>query len=237
MTGQKDRYSTQEKLWKLDDEQLTTPRHDEMVIDLLTKGQFIFNKYKNPFEIRSYYEVLKYYKNGNEWKYENKFYNNRDIPCGNFILRDRYGDIIESILFEDDPALIQISKDNIAKSIPALKIKTEVPLSARNGFLVGYLDVLLETPETEDVIYKIKEVVISNLKYELLQTISINKNELAIEVKPYVESFGKTQRQLNTYREYFKGKIMLYTDDMRFKSVFESQDIQVISTPDTIGDL
>jgi hypothetical protein len=32
MTGQKDRYSTTEKLWKLDDEQLTTPRHDELVL-------------------------------------------------------------------------------------------------------------------------------------------------------------------------------------------------------------
>ena len=33
MTGQKDRYTTQEKLWKLDDEQLTTPKHDDMVLE------------------------------------------------------------------------------------------------------------------------------------------------------------------------------------------------------------
>jgi hypothetical protein len=37
MTGQKDRYSTTEKQWKIDDEQLTTPRHDEMVLSLLNK--------------------------------------------------------------------------------------------------------------------------------------------------------------------------------------------------------
>lgn len=37
MTGQKDRYTTTEKLWKLDDETLTTPKHDEMVIWLLNK--------------------------------------------------------------------------------------------------------------------------------------------------------------------------------------------------------
>lgn len=35
MTGEKDRYTTQEKLWKLDDEQLATPKHDEMTISLL----------------------------------------------------------------------------------------------------------------------------------------------------------------------------------------------------------
>lgn len=34
MTGQKDRYSTQEKLWKIDDEQLATPKHDELVLKL-----------------------------------------------------------------------------------------------------------------------------------------------------------------------------------------------------------
>lgn len=37
MTGEKNRYSSVEKLWKLDDETLKTPRHDEMVIWLLNK--------------------------------------------------------------------------------------------------------------------------------------------------------------------------------------------------------
>jgi hypothetical protein len=46
MTGQKDRYSTQEKLWELDDEQLTTPQHDGMVIELLNR-----NKMKSIYSI------------------------------------------------------------------------------------------------------------------------------------------------------------------------------------------
>jgi hypothetical protein len=44
MTGQKDRYSTTEKLWKLDDTQLTTPKHDELVLMWFDKS-FSMNKF------------------------------------------------------------------------------------------------------------------------------------------------------------------------------------------------
>lgn len=37
MTGEKNRYKTLDKMWKLDDEQLKTPKHDEMVLYLLNK--------------------------------------------------------------------------------------------------------------------------------------------------------------------------------------------------------
>lgn len=32
LTGKKDRFTTHEKLWDLDDKQLTTPKHDELVL-------------------------------------------------------------------------------------------------------------------------------------------------------------------------------------------------------------
>jgi hypothetical protein len=35
MTGEKNRIVTQEKLWGLDDEQLATPEHDNMILQLL----------------------------------------------------------------------------------------------------------------------------------------------------------------------------------------------------------
>lgn len=37
MTGEKNRYSSVEKLWKLDDDTLKTPTHDEMVLYLLNE--------------------------------------------------------------------------------------------------------------------------------------------------------------------------------------------------------
>jgi len=37
MTGEKDRYKTHEQLWKLEDGELSTPKHDELVLQLLYK--------------------------------------------------------------------------------------------------------------------------------------------------------------------------------------------------------
>lgn len=37
MTGEKNRYTTTERLWDIDDKTLHTPAHDEMVLWLLNK--------------------------------------------------------------------------------------------------------------------------------------------------------------------------------------------------------
>jgi hypothetical protein len=37
LTGEKNRYKTHEQLWKLDDHELSTPVHDELVLQLLNK--------------------------------------------------------------------------------------------------------------------------------------------------------------------------------------------------------
>ena len=58
MTGQKDRYSTTEKLWKIDDEQLTTPKHDELVL-------MWFNKEFAASKLLEYFPGL---PSGYEWE-------------------------------------------------------------------------------------------------------------------------------------------------------------------------
>jgi hypothetical protein len=237
MTGQKDRYSTTEKLWKLDDEQLTTPRHDEIVIDILTNGPSIFNKFKLPTNIKSYYEIFEYYESSHSEKEKNWAFNRRiascaTIPNHELYIKDDYGNTKHSFSFENTDALVEVSNGNINSIIPTPQILSEVPLSARNGFLVGFLDVLIKTPTVEETHFRIIDVGVGRYKYELCQHVSIPENLLGIEVKPNIVSFGQTLRQLNTYREYFKGKLMLCTDDTKFKEAFESQGIQVINTGD-----
>lgn len=58
MTGQKDRYSTTEKLWDLDDKQLTTPKHDELVL-------MWFNK---SFSMSNFMGFLPELQNGFVWE-------------------------------------------------------------------------------------------------------------------------------------------------------------------------
>ena len=52
MTGEKDRGTTHEKLWKLSDEQLSTPAHDELVIRLLDI-KYVVDTFKEIKEIYS----------------------------------------------------------------------------------------------------------------------------------------------------------------------------------------
>src|SRR5574344_1951806 len=50
MTGEKNRYKTHEQLWKLDDGGLSTPQHDELVLQLINSNNAIkiSTEYKNP---------------------------------------------------------------------------------------------------------------------------------------------------------------------------------------------
>lgn len=52
MTGEKDRFKTHEKLWNLDDKQLTTPKHDEMVLKLFNRDYLLsFDVIKNQVKL------------------------------------------------------------------------------------------------------------------------------------------------------------------------------------------
>lgn len=65
MTGEKNRFSTHEKLWKLDDITLSTPKHDEMVLFLLNK--------KNATIIS---EVVEFFDNNTTWTHLDKRFEN-----------------------------------------------------------------------------------------------------------------------------------------------------------------
>lgn len=182
MTGQKDRYSTTEKLWNLDDKQLTTPKHDELVLMLLDKG-YSFTKVCEQFLPK--------------------------IPDG---------------------------KDKWEIKV----IKSEVPISGSNGFIIGYWDVVIkcETPYYET---RVNQTPDGNTF--TTNTGIFDDRCFLIECKPDILSFGETLRQLNTYLKYNdityrrnnwwaesdKNQCILFTPDTRFKNAFESQDIPVIS--------
>jgi hypothetical protein len=60
-------------------------------------------------------------------------------------------------------------------------------------------------------------------------------DRIYIEVKPVIDSFGTTLRQLNTYKSLIagsSGNIYLFTEYLRFKEQFEFQGIKVINPPE-----
>lgn len=147
MTGEKNRFATTEKLWNLDDKQLSSPEHDIMVLQLLNKN----------------------------------YIREKLALCG-----------------DDD----------------RIEITSEYPLVARNGFINGFVDI----------------VVIEYSDY--------NRRCFIIECKPKITSFGETLRQIRAYQEFIKSNPMrgamkylfyLYTSDTIYKAAFESQGIAVIT--------
>lgn len=231
MTGQKDRYTTTEKLWKLDDQTLSTPKHDEMVLWLLNKDNVnsILPSYDTNYSMRfkSHFDPDATQNNhhfsknlfeavGNIWDVLNqKLDHGLNVQD---VFKDEY-DTIWSKMIEDyhKCECFEISTHNV-------EIKSEVPITANNGFLVGYCDVVVS-------------IILPNLyKGNYFEIINNNQshNTLTryIEVKPVIKSFGETLRQLNTYKHYLHTEEMyLFTTDLRFKEAFESQGIKVLTYP------
>jgi len=221
MTGQKDRYTTTEKLWKLDDQTLSTPKHDEMVLWLLNKDN-VLNILPKPSKI--YIEPISVdcFKKGQTSisapNLQADLINYKTLPEG-----------YNWLLSNDDWKLIKLEYDSIAHLLlPATKligeigiIKSEVPITAKNGFLVGYTDIEINWI---DGLEHLEYIQLSNY-HPFPKTY--------IEVKPVIKSFGETLRQLNTYKHYLHTEqLYLFTTDLRFKEAFESQGITVLTYPD-----
>lgn len=283
MTGEKDRFKTHEQLWKLDDSELSTPQHDELVLQLLNK--------KNTEKLLKFIGIEEYeFTNYTDSKEVMK---ERILKLINGKLQNK-----ESII-EEDRIKIENELDLIVNSIYEFKkerfedqlytinlipvihnLRSEVPVTSENSkFILGYIDVQFDVKTSvEDLIvceesnYKIgytvhkyrfgEDICMEYYDPEIryLEDIVLNSSRIykyvpsktkysgrfaykndekditvKIEVKPKIDSFGKTLRQINTYREYDHRAIyVIYSPDTRFKAAFESQGIKFI-TPSDIG--
>jgi len=221
MTGEKDRYTTTEKLWKLDDQLLSTPKHDEMVLWLLNYNnsasilKSLFNSEKP--SIRFTWNQYKLY-NLNEDKsgFLTDLITNPEAPVNGKYYPDLLNSWEQLHLGYHYSNYLFMSEERVIIE----KIQSEVPITANNGFLVGYADIKILLKDTS--------VYYESFKF------SVDKlpPSIYIEVKPTIKSFGETLRQLNTYKHYLQtDDLFLFTTDLRFKDAFESQGIKVITYP------
>jgi hypothetical protein len=191
MTGEKNRYKTLEKLAKLEDRSLSTPAHDELTIKLLDKE---YLKTKFP-EIKSFIDTGDLQFEGDHELTGNEY--------GEF--KNKW---INKIKPDLDPYCF-------------LNVLSEVPIKGRNGYIIGYWDIVIYWPKV--IGFPFLDGVME-VKFK-------NTFTYFIEVKPKINSFGETLRQINTYREFVSGKdkkIVLFTPDTRFKGFFENQGVLVV---------
>lgn len=118
-------------------------------------------------------------------------------------------------------------KGQVALKKRSIKVRSEIPIMTGRDFLVGYWDIVIE----------LKDPVTDEGPFSFyFKSDAIFKKKIYIEVKPTIDSFGATLRQIRTYQEYCKeskGKTYLFTDDLRFKDAFESQGIPVLTRPES----
>jgi hypothetical protein len=182
MTPKKNRYQTLDKLWKLDDEQLKTSKHDDMLIWLLKKNN------------------------------------------------------LKKIIIEKTPEASKWDWKNV-------KIHAEEYIIAENGYRVGAPDIMFSIPH-----YICNECNSSHTNKDYCpscesKNISPWRNlhehhhhyyKNFIEIKPKINNFGATLRQLKLYLSYgFEDRAYLLTEDLRYKKEFESQGIKVLSPNQT----
>lgn len=241
MTGQKDRYTTSEKMWRLSDETLTTPKHDEMVIWLLNPNNII-----SLFGVE-YDEI--YTRMGLKIKYEHPDYGIVTFSVKDHLNTAENEIFIQCLNYENVKCVDVLSKLKIPASIIKhwseiqneheknkedfnnhIVIKSEVPLFGGNKFIIGYVDIIVGFKN------KITKTDHLNIMFEYE---AIPKKY--IEVKTNIKSFGQTLRQLRTYESFLPEnkqrhatnnvQMCLFTADSTFKKAFESQGIEVLIYP------
>jgi hypothetical protein len=119
MTGEKNRYTTTEKLWKIDDKHLSTPKHDELVLQLLNS----INASKCVELLGLKHEMCPQIYSGYNDGYAHKYTK-------------------EEIELLKDKTILDIQENDRRK----VQINSEVPIKTNNGFLVGYVDIQIQIP-------------------------------------------------------------------------------------------
>lgn len=223
MTGEKDRYKTHEQLWKLEDGSLSTPQHDELVLQLLNpeNAGFLFTGdelrkiqwcYKISHVSNETYreEIMEFIKGfeceGSEY---NRIAIKSEVPVrskNGFIIG--YIDVQISFRHRYHFFLINLGKEK-HKIIRSFDFQND--------------------DDSRRILARFE------LYTDELSVIDADEEILNIEAKPIIKSFGETLRQINTYKVFNpKAKYIIYSPDTRFRAAFESQGIKFI-TPADLG--
>ena len=264
MTGQKNRFSTTEKLWNLDDKQLKTPKHDAMVLWLMDENNLkplikdIIN-YKTCYYIAKDMEpFLK-----TDIRVENPIKSSPTFIAG-------YADLIyiyeERIILEENicPFVNIIPEILSIKNPELMKEKCqEYGLSSISEFKTCHTtrnNYHYKEEKIWDFFYNTKYSDVFDLKLycdgervfhqesvykwalenEKLYKFQKEYLSILIEVKPYIDSFGAVLRQIKSYENFTnKRYYCIFTLDDRFDAQFESQNIKVLHPPEdvTIDDM
>ena len=179
MPGKKTRTKSLDQFWKIDNEQLKTPEHDEMLLWILKK--------ENLRRI-----IISKDLEAEKWDWEH------------------------------------------------VKIHAEEYIVSSSGFRVGAPDIIFVVPryicKTCNFTHKNRDNCPSCDSDEVVKYPNDHQQHYSryfIEIKPKIENFGATLRQLKLYISYgYEERAYIFTRDLRYMEEFENQGIKVIIPPE-----
>lgn len=203
MTGEKNRGTTQEKLWNLDDKTLATPAHDELVLKLLNK-EYVLKLFNDLFEDKN--NVI-------------YFYSHSEVPIttsSGFL--SGYWDVV--ITYCDKHCPIHSDKILINDVNRGGGLYCDLCNNTYSApdYLYKYLYIEVK-PKIESFGAVLRQL---NTYRHLLE--QKNKPRRVTLKNIYDNVTGLTTLPIVCY-----SSIIIFTPDLRFKDAFESQGIKVIS--------
>jgi hypothetical protein len=202
----------------LDEKDLKTPEHDELVLwtfnncENLIK-ETISEKHKN-FTIKE-----NFYQNGKPQHFYFNF-NTKKAKINSY-WSDEKLNIEERKLekeIEEDYKILEEKIKNEKREITLIKTleKPLLNITPTTKYTIGFLD--LEVNAT-----------IETKKSKFFYEEGKDSFYFNFEIKPKIYSIGEVLRQIQYYKVYTQGYFILVTKEIKIREIFESQDIKVLN--------
>jgi len=210
------------KYW-LEEKELKTPEHDEMVLWCFNNTEKIINSFNlKDMEIYEYFHFPSYSKRDVNWDWETK-------KC--ILIQDSINLFSKwklKVLIEEkekiEKSFLIFSEETKKYNEKRFEIIKEIEYAIPSGnWNIGFIDlrikINLNLAYTEYFREDIKNSIINwGDKF----------NNFFLEIKPEIKSLGEVMRQINFYRKYLeKGIFILVTKTKGLKEIFKSQGIYV----------
>jgi len=103
----------------------------------------------------------------------------------------------------------------LSHSIELSNPTLEYVVKSNNGFISGYIDVVLQV-----------QLLVNIRRIEKEEKQKFTRKEvftLGIEIKPTISTMGEILRQLQTYKSLTGFHIVIFTPEIKYKTIFEGQ--------------
>ena len=204
--------STKDINFWLNEKDLKTPKHDEIVLWCFNNAEKIISELNLEPKLKGY-SFSRFQDNLGSWDWERfEFIIKEDLS--EYLSKN--AKIFKQKIEEDYKKFV--SEIQSRKKLFEINKQLEKNLSQPNGWNIGFIDLY----------FLIKINSVGTEYFREIFSNDYESVEIYLEIKPKVESIGEVMRQINYYRNYSgKAPFVLVTESEGIKEIFQSQNVLV----------